>query len=89
MKKQRKAPNYLSKAAQDWLHQLEADYDLEDHHWKLAVLAAQSLDEGEKARKELEKHSGLTYLDRFDQPRERPSGARPSIRDRANVRPSA
>jgi len=53
---------------------VSAEYELEDHHLRLLTLAAEAWDRTQQAREALEEH-GLTYLDRFDQPRSRPEVA--------------
>jgi phage terminase small subunit len=49
-------------------------YELEPHHLKLLLAACEAWDRREEARKALRKH-GLTYIDRFGQPRARPEVA--------------
>ncbi len=48
-----------------------ADYELEPHHVRLLTLAAQAFDRAEQARKILDAE-GLTFFDRYDNPRARP-----------------
>jgi len=50
------------------------DFELEPHHVRLLTLAAESWDRCTQAREALAEH-GLTYTDRFDQPRARPEVA--------------
>ena len=47
------------------------DWTLEDHHVRLLTAAAEAWDRCQQARKRLAKN-GLTYTDRFGQPRARP-----------------
>lgn len=47
------------------------DYELAGHHIKLLTLAAQAWDRAEQARQILDTE-GLTYLDRYDNPKTRP-----------------
>ena len=49
----------------------EAEFELEEHHLKLLTAACESWDRCQQARRRLKKH-GLTYADRFGQPRARP-----------------
>lgn len=66
-----RAPQHLQKATRAWWKSVEEDYFLEPHHIRLLTLAAEAWDRTEEARKAVEKY-GLTYIDRFDQPRARP-----------------
>jgi hypothetical protein len=50
------------------------DYDLEPHHVRLLTLAGEAWDRGVQAR-EILAEKGLTYDDRFKQPRARPEVA--------------
>lgn len=49
-------------------------YELEPQHLRLLRLACEAWDRAEQARKVLRRR-GLTYRDRFDQPRARPEVA--------------
>jgi hypothetical protein len=66
-----KPPAYLKPATRDWFSHVLAEYSLEQHHFRLLVLAAESWDRGQEARIAIEKH-GITYVDRFGAPRKRP-----------------
>lgn len=66
-----RAPQHLQKATRAWWKSVAEDYFLEPHHIRLLTLAAEAWDRTEEARKAVEKY-GLTYIDRFDQPRARP-----------------
>jgi P27 family predicted phage terminase small subunit len=68
------APRHLSAKSRRWWHEVTTDYELEPHHLKLLVAACECLDRWEQARKALRKH-GLTYVDRFQQPKTRPEVA--------------
>jgi hypothetical protein len=48
-----------------------SEFQLEPHHLRLLQLAAESWDRGVQAREAIQT-LGLTYVDRFDQPRARP-----------------
>ena len=66
-----KAPKHLVSATGRWWESVMADYELEPHHVRLLTLAAEAWDRGQQARK-IVKKEGLTYNDRFGQPRPRP-----------------
>jgi hypothetical protein len=51
-----------------------AEFRLEEHHERLLTLAGEAWDRATEAREALAEH-GLTYVDRFDQPRARPEVA--------------
>jgi phage terminase small subunit len=69
--KQPKAPDHLKPATAEWFNRVTSDYELEPHHIRLLTLAGESWDRGVDAREAVAKH-GMTYLDRFKQPRARP-----------------
>ncbi|WP_273772769.1 hypothetical protein [Brucella intermedia] len=66
-----KPPKHLQKPTQNWFKSVTDDFDLEPHHIKLLTLAAEAWDRAVAAREIIDAH-GLTYLDRFDQPKARP-----------------
>lgn len=68
-------PKHLRTATQKWWRGVVHDYDLEPHHIRLLTLAAESWDRCEQAREQLVKHGGLTFSDRFGQPKTRPEVA--------------
>ena len=68
------APSHLRAATRRWWVQVQADYQLEDHHVRLLTLAAEAWDRSCQAREALDKF-GLTFRDRFDQPHARPEVA--------------
>ncbi len=70
----RKAPKHLKCATRRWLEQLDLAYELEDHHWRLLILAGECWDRVAQAREVLDR-VGVTYLDRFGAPRPRPEVA--------------
>jgi len=51
--------------------QVANDYELEAHHRRLLTLAAEAWDRCQQAREALAEH-GITYQDRFEQPKSRP-----------------
>lgn len=66
-----RVPKHLRKATQSWVKSVLSDFDLEEHHFKLLVLAAESWDRVCAAR-EIIDAEGMTYKDRFGQPKARP-----------------
>ena len=69
----RRAPAHLSEASRSWWRSVAADYGLEEHHERLLTLAAEAWDRCQEAREALA--GGITYIDRFGQPRARPEVA--------------
>lgn len=67
-------PSHLQPATKKWWVQVNRDFELSDHHRRLLSLAAESWDRGQQARAILAR-DGLTYMDRFGQPRSRPEVA--------------
>jgi phage terminase small subunit len=76
MKKQKNPspPKHLRAATRKWWSEVVAAYELESQHLRLLTLAAESWDRGQEAREVIAK-AGLTFNDRFDQPRARPEVA--------------
>lgn len=66
-----KAPKHLEKSTQKWVKSVLGDFDLDEHHHKLLVLAAESWDRAVAARTIIDR-DGMTYTDRFGQPKVRP-----------------
>ncbi len=71
MNKNKKAPEHLREDTAKWWEQVATGYELEAHHLRLLTLAAEAWDRCQQAREAIESH-GLTFNDRFDQPRPRP-----------------
>lgn len=69
-----KPPDHLRPPTAAWWATVTADFDLEPHHVRLLTLAAEAWDRGQQAR-EILATEGLTYSDRFEQPRARPEVA--------------
>ncbi|RXG62625.1 hypothetical protein ES695_21175 [Candidatus Atribacteria bacterium 1244-E10-H5-B2] len=67
-----KAPKHLSKSSRKFFKNTIENYELEDHHIKLLILACESLDKIEIARRTIAK-SALVYVDRFDKPKINPA----------------
>lgn len=66
-----KPPKHLDKSTQKWVKSVLDDFDLEPHHFKLLVLAAEAWDRTVAARQVIDAQ-GMTFIDRFDQPKARP-----------------
>jgi phage terminase small subunit len=67
-------PQHLRPPTAAWWSSVLRDYLLEPHHVRLLTLAAEAWDRGQQAREAIEEH-GITFLDRFGQPRARPEVA--------------
>lgn len=67
-------PKHLRPATKRWWSQVNDDFDLEEHAQRLLTLAGEAWDRCQEARETLAE-KGLTYLDRFDQPKARPEVA--------------
>jgi phage terminase small subunit len=68
------APSHLQPATKKWWVSVYEEFELEAHHLRLLTLAAEAWDRCVQARNVLAKQ-GLTYHDRFEQPRVRPEVA--------------
>ncbi|MDU0343703.1 hypothetical protein [Bosea rubneri] len=66
-----RVPKHLRKPTKSWVKSVLSDFDLEEHHFKLLISAAESWDRITAAR-EIIDAQGMTYQDRFDQPKARP-----------------
>jgi len=69
-----KAPDHLRPATAKWYRGVLKDFDLESHHIRLLLLAAEAWDRCQAAREIIDR-DGMTYDDRFDQPKPRPEVA--------------
>ena len=69
-----KPPRHLKAPTRRWWKSVVDGYALEPHHVRLLTLAAEAWDRCQQSREALQVH-GLTYMDRFDQPRSRPEVA--------------
>ncbi len=65
------APKHLQAKTRRWWLAVVRDWALEQHHVRILTHACEAFDRAEEARKAIDKH-GLTYTDRFNQPRSRP-----------------
>lgn len=66
-----KAPKHLAPATRRWFASVVRDYELEEHHVRLLTAAAEAWDRMVQAATVLNA-AGLTFEDRFGQPRARP-----------------
>lgn len=64
-------PKHLRKPTQTWFKDVLTDYDLESHHVRLLTLAGEAWDRGQAAREVIDQ-DGMTFNDRFGQPKPRP-----------------
>lgn len=64
-------PKHLRVATKQWWRTIVENFVLENHHVLILTKAAEAFDRAEQAREVLAKE-GLTYVDRFGQPRARP-----------------
>lgn len=64
-------PEHLSPDSAAWWSEVVGTFELDSHHVKLLTLAAEAHDRCTQAREALAKY-GMTYDDRFGQPRSRP-----------------
>jgi phage terminase small subunit len=71
VKSRLRAPAHLRPTTREWWGDVVAEFDLEDHHLKLLTLAAEAWDRACQAREIIDR-DGLTYTDRFEQPKARP-----------------
>ncbi len=69
-----KPPEHLSKHAQDFWQWAVSEYQLSKDDLHLLTMACEAMDRCRQARKRLAKQ-GLTYTDRFGQPKSRPEVA--------------
>lgn len=69
-----KPPPHLARATAKWWRAVVQRYEMDPHHLRLLQLACEAWDRCEQARKALTDH-GMTYTDRFGQPRARPEVA--------------
>ncbi len=67
-------PRHLRAATKRWWNNVVAAYELDEHHLRLLALAGSAWDRAEQAREVLDRQ-GVTYNDRFGQPRTRPEVA--------------
>ena len=68
------APKHLAASTRGWWDDVLETYVLEPHQVLILQLAGETWDRKEEARRTLATE-GITYLDRFDQPKSRPEVA--------------
>jgi phage terminase small subunit len=66
-----KAPAHLAPGTRKWFATVVRDYELEEHHVRLLTAAGEAWDRMQEARAVIAK-DGMTYQDRFNQPKARP-----------------
>ncbi|MHA6297851.1 P27 family phage terminase small subunit [Devosia sp. CAU 1758] len=66
-----KPPGHLQPATRKWFTSVLADYDMDPHHIRLLTLAGEAWDRGQAAREIIDR-DGMTFDDRFGQPKARP-----------------
>lgn len=66
-----KPPAHLRPSTKKWFKTVTTDFDLDGHHLRLLTLAAEAWDQAQTAREVLDR-DGQTFIDRFQQPKERP-----------------
>ena len=64
-------PEHLHPATQKWFAGVLRDFSLEPHHLRLLALAGEAWDRGQQAREVVDR-DGMTFDDRFGQPKPRP-----------------
>jgi phage terminase small subunit len=69
-----KAPKHLRPATRRWFVVVMTNFEMEEHHERVLLLACEALDRATAAREAIGKH-GITYLDRFGAPKPRPEVA--------------
>lgn len=66
-----KIPKHLKRQTKVWVREVMDEFVLESHHLRLLFAAASAWDRAEEAREAIDAE-GMTYEDRFGQPRLRP-----------------
>lgn len=64
-------PGHLKPATARWWAAVHEEFELEQHHQKLLTLAAEAWDRACAAREVIDR-DGMTFSDRFGQPKPRP-----------------
>jgi len=67
----KQAPKHLKPATKKWWISVTKQFSLDAQYLRILTLAAEAWDRGEQARDYLNEN-GLTYTDRFGQPKSRP-----------------
>ena len=66
-----RAPGHLRPETAAWYQHVVSEWELQDHHERLLLIAAEAWDRALEAREALAEH-GLTFNDRFGAPHARP-----------------
>ena len=66
-----KAPKHLRTTTRKWFENVIDEYDLEPSDIRLLTLAGEAWDRGQQAREVVDR-DGMTFTDRFGQPKARP-----------------
>lgn len=66
-----KPPKHLRPSTAKWFRSVVEEFDLEPHHVRLLALASEAWDRCQSAREVIDK-DGMTFDDRFGQPKARP-----------------
>lgn len=74
MDKRPEPPDHLADPTRHWFNEVVDAFELEPHHVRLLILAAESWDRHVQARKAIDRH-GLTYEDANGLPKTRPEVA--------------
>ncbi len=69
-----KPPRHLRPATRRWFAAVVDEFELEPHHIRLLTLACEAWDRGQQAREVIDA-DGMTFSDRFGQPKARPEVA--------------
>lgn len=69
-----KAPDHLEEATRQWWEQIAQEFELQSYHLRILTLAGEQWDRAQAAR-EIIASEGITYVDRFGQPKPRPEVA--------------
>ena len=72
LKTNQNPPKHLTTSSKLWWVEVSSQYNFETHHLKLLTLAAEALDQAERARVVLAKE-GETVLDRHGVPKKHPA----------------
>lgn len=67
-------PSHLAEETQRWWASVAEEFVLDEHHLRLLTLAAEAWDRCQEARQAIAEH-GITFTDRFGQPKVRPEVA--------------
>jgi P27 family predicted phage terminase small subunit len=71
-KAKKAAPGHLRPETGRWYRAVIENWELQDHHARLLLIACEAWDRGLQAREALDQE-GLTYLDRFNAPHAHPA----------------